>query len=581
MDTPDTPEQKLPEDTSFEKALIDGLQGNIPVEEIFPAATGNKPYQDLTWKAFFNLTGGSLFYCLSAVFITYGIVNMLGPILSSGQTLREALPCLLTLHGYEIALLAVLILIVGKKVVDDAISLMVLIALYLIGTSIAVGSIAEKNMANALTAGIAGVALGLIKLGVLKRWVRVPFNAAMLTGLGLIVVINYLGPVWLTDSLASNAAKEMQRRGIWMALWYGLLAGGGLMLLSALQSTPRAQSDESRPAYLQSPAMAVLFGLILLAAACVHQYSMSFTFTLERTMGDYCPAITLGCLLLIEVFRLSGKRAGMIEFILAGLPLAAILVAIDQKSVVVSGKVMVDLIAYPPVFIALSGLAVLWIAWRHRLKYLSYVACAYGLGVILTMGFRPEAPYALHYHPAAWTLAAALMSWGLIKWQPYFCLASIGVLCVDFGFLGGSGKLLSALNLAPVSGLAGFFGLATLILGLIFGAKIHRGFRIVAAWCLTLCLYDLLPNQVHFSYLIVVLLTAALAWAIWIRHRDWLVAGTLMIAPGVRLYMLSRHMAQWRYVILGFLLLIAGAVLSLIKRPKTDQNNTPEEEAAT
>ena len=30
-----------------------------------------------TWKRFFNLTGGSLFYCLSAVFVAYGIVKVI------------------------------------------------------------------------------------------------------------------------------------------------------------------------------------------------------------------------------------------------------------------------------------------------------------------------------------------------------------------------------------------------------------------------------------------------------------------------------------------------------------------------
>ncbi|GAI17133.1 unnamed protein product, partial [marine sediment metagenome] len=72
-----------------------------------------------TWKSFFDLTGGSLLYCLSAVFVAYGIVKVMGPILSDTDSLSSALPCILTLHIYEIALLGVLILIVSRKVVDD------------------------------------------------------------------------------------------------------------------------------------------------------------------------------------------------------------------------------------------------------------------------------------------------------------------------------------------------------------------------------------------------------------------------------------------------------------------------------
>lgn len=55
----------------------------------------------------------------------------MGPILSKGGALRESLPCIFTLHVYELALLGVLVLIVTRKVVDDAISVAILTALFL------------------------------------------------------------------------------------------------------------------------------------------------------------------------------------------------------------------------------------------------------------------------------------------------------------------------------------------------------------------------------------------------------------------------------------------------------------------
>ena len=66
-----------------------------------------------TLKSFFNITGGSLFYCVSAVFIAYGIVKLMGDVLPSEEPFSKALPCIITLHVYELALLAVLMNVTG------------------------------------------------------------------------------------------------------------------------------------------------------------------------------------------------------------------------------------------------------------------------------------------------------------------------------------------------------------------------------------------------------------------------------------------------------------------------------------
>jgi hypothetical protein len=54
--------------------------GSEPALELQPTKPiSSSDILDLdTWKTFFNLTGGSLFYCLSAVFVAYGIVKVMG-----------------------------------------------------------------------------------------------------------------------------------------------------------------------------------------------------------------------------------------------------------------------------------------------------------------------------------------------------------------------------------------------------------------------------------------------------------------------------------------------------------------------
>ena len=186
-------------------------------------------------KTFFRFTGGSLFYCISAVFITFGIVNLMGPILSEGDTLIKALPCIITLHVYELSLLAVLILIVSRKVVDDAISLMVFIALFLIGTSIAIGTVVDKNISLSFGVAIIGIGLGIGKIFALKRFINIKYQAFSFVGSAIVIIYNYLGPVFMAKSIASDPAQESIRRNFWLILSLIMLLGALLILFEAIK----------------------------------------------------------------------------------------------------------------------------------------------------------------------------------------------------------------------------------------------------------------------------------------------------------------------------------------------------------
>ncbi len=85
------------------------------------------------WRAFLDFTGGSLLFCLSAMFIILGIARVLGPALEQPTTFLEILPTLGVMHLYELCLLAALIfLVVWRNVTDDAVSLVVIAGLFLL-----------------------------------------------------------------------------------------------------------------------------------------------------------------------------------------------------------------------------------------------------------------------------------------------------------------------------------------------------------------------------------------------------------------------------------------------------------------
>jgi len=557
----DTPE--MPSDNG-------GGAGLQPKKPMRPPRRSTTIAQELEqWKRFFRLTGASLLYCLSAVLTAYGIVNILGPMLASeSNTLRDTLPCIFTLHVYELALLGVLILIASKKVVDDAVSVAILAGLFLVGTSIALGSVADKGIAASLFVGVVGVGLAVGKFCAMRRFARIPFRALSVLGLGALVACNYFGPILLARSIAGDPTHEAARRELWLSVVLAVLTAGAIVIAEAMRANPDAQTkQDNHSPFLHRPVMAYVFAVILVLASGIHQYAMAFTFALERVLGDFVPVITVAALLLLEILRHYGKRFGLTEIIIASVPLAATMLAIDEKSVLASGEFGVGLICYPPVLLALCGLAVAVVALRHRWYWLLSVVAAYAMAVILTIGFSPHDPYDLNYHACFGTVVIALLICGIIIRNPYVCLAAISVLCFGLGLWDTFSEFAKRCGLTHPGAVAGVAGLGTIVIWLVFGRRLHKAVRVLGTICLAVFVLDYLPENIHWRYLLVLIGIVVLMTAAWFRTREILVASILWVPFGTRLYMLAKQIAYWRLVILGFLVLAAGAFVSLLKRP--------------
>ena len=518
-------------------------------------------------KKFFNLTGGSLFYCLSAVFVAYGIVNLMGPILSKGEALREALPCIFTLHAYELALLGVLILIVSRKVVDDAISVVVIMAMFLVGTSIALGSVSDTGIRASFWLGLAGTAIAFVKFYAMRRFAGISFKFLSVLGLGVLVVCNYFGPVFLARSVLLEPTQESARRGFWWFIWLGILIGGCLVLIEAIRSKPHQQMQSNeRSAFLHTPVMVCFFALLIVGASGAHQYAMAYTTGLQRVMGDYVAITAVGALLVLEILHYLGKRFGITEFVISCVPLAITILAIEKKSVLSSGQIGLELLGYPPVILTLAGLAIAAIAILHRRYVMLGVAIFYGLGVILTFGFSPEQPYDLNIKACAGSFVVLLLVCGLIIRKPYLCVIGLIVLCVGLGHCDAFAKFLKSYQITQAGGLFGVFGLGTAALCLVFGRRLHKVLQIIGAICIAVFVFDYLSENFYWRYLIAMVLTALLTAGLWIRTRDVLLISILWVPFLIRIYILSKRIAYWRAVIVGFLLLGAGTIVSLLKR---------------
>jgi hypothetical protein len=529
-------------------------------------------------KQFFQLTGGSIFYCLSAVFVAYGIVRIIQPILSEeGHTIFQALPCLLTLGVYEFGLLGVLLLIVSRRVVDDAISLVILIALFLVGTSLTHGSVASLGIRVSLYIGIGGMVLSWLKFYLMRRFAGIPFGTLSMAGGGVVMACNYIGPVFLASRLARDPSNVAAYRTGWEYLWVILLIGTVMVIVEAARGAAgRRNIDGKRAAFLQSPIMVYVFFLILILASGVQQYSLSYMLVMKRVLGDYVPPAIAASLLLMEIARHTGKKFGAVEVCLSCTGLAAAFLSIYMKSFAGSLTPGIGILFYPPVQLALGGGAVaLWATYRKQ-TWLYWIVLLYGIGVILTAGISPENPHDLNNKTFVGLLIVFLMLYGIMKRKAAFCLAGLIIFSIALLNWEAYSRFVTELQLKKFGSVCGIFGVSSLLLSFIFVKEFRRPIRVIGVLCTAIFIFEYLPAYFHLQYFLCLAGMALIMAGLWFRVRDPLLIAILWLPFLIRLYILGKQIAHWRYVIIGFLLLGGGAIFSLIKQKRKTQVE-PEE----
>jgi len=142
----------------------------------------------------------------------------------------------------------------------------------------------------------------------------------------------------------------------------------------------------------------------------------------------------------------------------------------------------------------------------------------------------------------------------------------------------GFSKFATSYQLSHVGGIAGVIGLASVVLCLVFGQGFAKALRILGILCLAGFIYDYLPEESHWRYLVVLIGMVLLIVALWFRTRDVFI---MLIPWGpylIRLYVAASQIAYWRFVIIGFMLLGVGTAVSLFKRSaggQIEQDNGP------
>lgn len=527
-------------------------------------------------KRFLSLTGGSILYCLSALSIVYGITQIVGPPLATSSALRDILPCVFVLNGYELALLGVLVLIVTwRHVTDDAISLVLLVAVFLIGSGMTLGVVAPSGLNICLAVGLVCTLLGVGKVYVLRRYIALQFGGLAGAGMVAILAWNFLASSLMARPIMARTATDEIRRSHWLVAWLVLLAGGALIVAEAIRRRlPTPTSQEPRRTFLYGPTMPLLFFLVVLAAAGLHQYGTAYMFAIDYAFGDFIPLVTVGALLLLELLRSLPRPWREAEYVLAVTPLLATLVAVTNRSIIVSSGLDPGLLWNPPVMLGLTGIVIMWLSHCQRRYGLFFVSLGYALGVLLVIG-KPDT---LNWELGGLGLIILLTAFAVMKRNIPLCFATVIAISLGVGLTDTFTRFCHAHHLVPWGVACGVAGTGSILIALIFGAKTPRLITYLGVTALIVFVFSCVPKPLRWSDLGLVAMTLILSGALWWRTRELLAAMTLWVPVVPKAYRFATEMSAWSFVVLSFILLFAGAGVSLFCKRRRPVVSPPQSE---
>ncbi|MHC4187114.1 MAG: hypothetical protein ACYSRQ_02870 [Planctomycetota bacterium] len=522
-------------------------------------------------RSFLSLTGGSILYCLSALSIIYGVIQIIGPSLIRNNFLSDTLPSALVLNIYELALLGVLVLIVvWREVRDDAISLLVLMSLFLIASGMILGMSACRGPRITLFIGIVCTVIGFGKLYIVRRYVGIYLKTLSFLGIATILAWNFLSSSVMAVNLADST--DQIRRSQWQLSWLVLLCGAVLVLIEAIRTRPWKCKEGNKPGpFLCSPSMVWIFVLVILIMAGLHQYGQAYMFVVEHAFGDYLYLIVVGSILLYELIRSQGKRFGVTEFAVWLLPFFCVFGAIYKRLIIAGPGGGIGLICNPAVILGLMSLVGLSLAIYHHQPLLLYVALMYSLGVLLTIGYSPIRPHELNWLLAGGASVIITMILGIIYRNVGLCFLTVIFLTLGLALTGNLEYVGAICRVSNLNAAMGILGLGTLVVCIIFGQQTERLLRLIGVFLLMLFVFDFLPYTPGFKDVLAVVGIIVLSLALWLRTGD-LVSILILCVPLVpRGYLLAKKISSWGFVVLSFVLLFLGAAVSLFCKRKEVQ----------
>jgi hypothetical protein len=250
--------------------------------------------------------------------------------------------------------------------------------------------------------------------------------------------------------------------------------------------------------------------------------------------------------------------------IVALIPLAVVVVTVVSGGFATRQGPGISAVWSPPVMLGVTALVLVWLAVRNGWPEFFAVATGYALGIVLTFGV--EWREALNWQAFLLALAAVLFASGVVFRKVNVSLAGVLVVCAWVALSPQVRRFVDAREVAlpAVIGLAA--GLGVMGVYAIFRRLLSRWFATLGALILAASAIGCVAGRSHLDYPVLGgVAVAVVGGGVWLRTRDLVVAAVNALPLLRGLYVSTRQIKGWRYIVLSFALLAVGALISLRK----------------
>ncbi|OGV38168.1 MAG: hypothetical protein A2X48_06450 [Lentisphaerae bacterium GWF2_49_21] len=524
-------------------------------------------------------TGANILYCLSVMTLIYGISGVFGPIFEKHDTLWAKLSCVSTLSLYEIALFCVLgLLMLLKKSLDDAVSIMLYVALFIVGTAIGIDSLSNDNRQVALIVGLIASIIAAAKILLMGKKMKIDFSRYMLWGMMLFFVWNFFTSPIMAYVISDDPAIKDTLRNVWLGGWLIMLGAGVAMLIGALRTPDGAELERGKGRqFVLSRGMAWVFSLFLILSGIGHQIAIGYVFEFKYSFGDFIPLIILFSLLQIEMLRIYGKKTGVLEMIVSLIPLAIIGISSANRLFIIDYSFSPGFLWNPPALMLIGGLSLVAVFLISRKGRFAWVAVPYFLCFLISIASSIRVPGITNTNLFFGVLALVVLSAGLYFRQALLVLGGYTLGVIGMSSCPQITGELAGWGLSLPSALFLIWGVGVVVFALYFAKKFPLLISVIAAFIAMAASFHV--SDSGYYILASSLIFTGLAVAYWIRCGDKSVVLLLSIPLMRGAFNLLYKLEYWDFVMLSFVLLGIGAMISVFSRggKEEEHENGPAE----
>ncbi len=350
------------------------------------------------------------FYLISAACMLGGCLAMTNSLSWLSLPLRRLLLLIATINIYEAALIGLAWLLLERRLMRDGKILLILEAFFLVDVTFLNAEVATANLDMGIVVGVVLLALAAMKLRLAMRALRTELSPARFASI-MIQIAALLAIPCVLRHIDHGTVSSANFYILWWIV--GLTAVVGELLAKATGDPPLAA--------LGGPL--AVFATLPLISLIAHVSILHYVYNVEYFGAMAAPLLLALAIVMKGATPVSPATATQLRSILALLPLAAVIVSLNNPHVLMFSLGRVSPTTITPTSLATGG------------AYLTYVYCflqplaawflAAGGMMATAFFFGPSMQAVGHFSWRCWTWAMDVTNWMIPKSVAGWGLASV------------------------------------------------------------------------------------------------------------------------------------------------------------